>query len=1152
MTEFKPNPQQEEAINLRKGNVFVSAAAGSGKTKAMTERFAAAVMDDKIPVDQILTLTFTNEAAAQLQDKTKKRLAEVGFIEAGRKLPDAYISTIHSFCSRVLKAYPFAAGIDPNFTVVEDVAAKTLVKEAIEQAMDEFAGGGEGCAGFIYRIGKDKLADVILSLYGALRSAGFSDPSHGIPEADAQPQNRSEINVVIDELTNEVTGVLSTADRDAGPKTYITNFSVAEDLVAYLDIQGYGLLPGLGGRFKLSMAAGLSKTVFGMAKDLLDTIDRMLAEDMAHRYYGFYAELLRLFSTIYQQKKAEISALDFEDLQLLTKDLFEHHPEIQQSYRQRFKMIMVDEFQDTNGLQCNLIDLIANDNLFTVGDEFQSIYKFRHADVSIFRGLRDRTQTSAGKFVTFPENFRSREEVLAFVNQVGRSTKFFGDAHLHLKPGRAHDDFKQPEGTAVELAVVDTTWEEVSSAQAEADFIADRIKEITAQSPYEPNDIAILIPKRTKLKEIEDALKLRGIPYHTVDGTGYYATDEVAEVRDLLATLVNPYDDISLIGVLRGPCVRLSDDALYLMRKAAGRINGDDAPLWHAVIDKNVSLETPDNEKLERFAAMLNELRRFAAYSGLSAVIEKAISETGYDLCSLMRDHNGTLRYANIRKLMRLADAYEDVHGPNLAGFVDYLALQKGLSSREGEAVLADENLGAVRIMTVHAAKGLQFPVVFLALSKGAPMYGTPGSSEMVLFRTAKPAIAFKVAGIDKPFEAPGYPELKDKLKADTDDEDKRLLHVAITRAEERLVITGICNIDKKDPAKSENNTYVEWLMAALELSHHTVRDLRDGGSYAWHESGIDCRIICPGAIVDTGKKTVILLADGSDTDMEHAEEALPVIDLTPVNSVSRLHVRQLTYSSLKDYQACPHAFYLKRIIGTKADGLMPPVEGEAVSPPASSFGSIVHEVFENIDITVLLEDGVSAVSENVEIVLANYPDLSESDISRTFGILGEFAVSPIAKRLARASIIQKEISFSFLIGDVVISGRIDALAAEGDRTLIVDYKTGNKHASLEALEEKYSLQMDIYGLALLKSGAERIEVAVVELENGARTISRAYDRQGAAAYEARLLAMVDAINSIDQSWPFTDDESKCRFCGVAGFCRRSLVSGPHLFKSLA
>ena len=176
---------------MRKGNVFVSAAAGSGKTKAMTERFAAAVIEDRIPVDRILTITFTNEAAAQLQDKIKARLAEAGLVEAGRKLPDAYISTIHSFCSRILKAYPFAAGIDPNFTVVEDVAMISLVNEAIEQALDEFSHVGQEHVEFIYQIGKDKLSDVVLSLYGALRSAGFSEPADGLPQSDVRPQDRT-------------------------------------------------------------------------------------------------------------------------------------------------------------------------------------------------------------------------------------------------------------------------------------------------------------------------------------------------------------------------------------------------------------------------------------------------------------------------------------------------------------------------------------------------------------------------------------------------------------------------------------------------------------------------------------------------------------------------------------------------------------------------------------------------------------------------------------------------------------------------------------------------------------------------------------------------------------------------------------------------
>lgn len=1137
MNIFRPTPQQEQAINTRTGNVFVSAAAGSGKTKAMTERFAAAVIDDKIPVDRILTITFTKEAASQLQGKIKKRLADANMVDESRRVPDAYISTIHSFCTRILKAHPFAAGIDPNFTPLEGVAAKTLIKDAMDLALDKFAKKSEENLLFVYQLGKDRLVGAVTSLYDALRSAGFTEAADGLPSYTIKQHDPLTIRDRVDKLKTELSYILTTANRESDKKTYVDNFPVTEALLTYLDIHGYDLLPGLGKRFKISLKAKIAEPVFGRAVELINEIDFMLKENLASRYHGFYAELLREFSSTYWELKAQVSGLDFEDLQLLVKDLFERHPEIRESYKQKFKMIMVDEFQDTNRLQCDIIDLIANGNLFTVGDEFQSIYLFRHADISVFRGLRKRTEEGAGKEIEFPENFRSREEIIAFVNRVGESERFFSDKHLGLKWARPLDTLKKTEGPAVELAVVDTQWQDTTASEAEADFIARRISQILSEGLYKPDDIAILIPTRNKLKEIEGALKSHGI-YYISDGRGYYGTDEISEIKDLLAILVNPYDDMSLIGTLRGPCVRLSDDALYLMRKGAGKINRENAPLWHAVTNKSLDLDEPDKEKLDRFIEVFNELRAYASYSSISSVIEQAVTKTGYDLFTLMRDDFGASRYANIRKLMRLADVYEDLHGPNLAGFVDYLAANKDLSSDESEAAFADESVGAVRITTVHGSKGLQFPVVFLALSKGGPRFG--GGD--ILFRASrsdagtdpddsKAAIAFKVASMDGLVEAPGYDELKERIKRDEEEEDKNLLHVAITRAEEYLVISGICDIDKKATAKT--NSYIEWFMSALGLGHQDIRNNRDDESYSWHDSGVDCRVVCTDSLPTIEAKPLAAMANGASAE-------LPTLDLKPIGLANHQHVSELSYSSIGTYLECPHKFYLQNIIGARPFDYQ--ASSKAAKIPATTFGSIMHEVLESIDIPALVERGLPAVSESVENVLANYPDVAQADQERINSIIEDFATSPIAKRLARAESAQKEAPFSFLLGDVVISGRIDVLAKESNYILVVDYKTGSKDASLEELEEKYRLQMDVYGLALLKSRADKVEVAIVALENGVQIISQIYSEQDITDHEHRLITLVEDISKAEQTWPPTSNKRNCIFCNVRRFCAYDIV----------
>lgn len=1127
------------AIKTRHCDVFVSAAAGSGKTKVMTERFVEAVRDDGIPVNRILTITFTNEAAAQLQGKIAARLAQEGLIEEARGVPDAYIGTIHSFCSRVLRAHSFTAGIDPNFIMLEDVRAKAIIEDSIDLASVEFAGRGERHLDFISQIGKKNLSQTVISLHEALRSAGFIDPTAGFPEFLCDKSAMPDTDTLFKQLRQKLESIIGKEGRDAGPKTYTANFEVAEGLLGHLDIFGHDTRPGLSERFKFNTQANVSKAVFGEVKELLKIIDDSIAVGMAQLYHGFYAELLEIFSRVYREQKAGVSGLDFEDLQLLTKRLFENHPGIRDGYKSRFKQIMVDEFQDTNRLQCDLINLIASNNVFTVGDENQSIYRFRHADVSVFRDLRASVEAkAAGLSIKLPQNYRSREELISFVNRVGKAFGLFNEGNLPLVPGRRHG-FMCSGGPAVEFAIVEEKRNTADPAYVEALHIARRVSELLNEGKYKAGDIAVLIPKRTKLKVIEAALQDFGVDYYTISGSGYYSITEVAEIRDLLAVMVNPYDDAALIGVLRGPCVRLSDDALVLIRKAASKA-APDTPLWEAVKSGQLELPGKDNEKLTRFLSILAELRRYATQGGLSAIIEQAAAATGYDLACLMRDQKGTLRYANIRKLMELADSYEEGYGPKLAGFAEHLAKQKELSGQEGEATLADEEAGAVRIMTVHAAKGLQFPVVFLALSKGKPIYNSPGSSEMVVFSGKKSA--FKVAGLNRAYEAPGYSELKGILRQEADAEDKRLIHVALTRAEERLFITGICDIDK-DLKKSETNTYIEWLMGALDLKHGELRSQRDKGNCSWNDGGVDLSLIIP----------ELILLDGASIGQRQgvAEDILPPnIDpawLAPVNPARSVYVRELSYTALEDFIACARRFRLRYIEATK---LKPQSFGSSPSKAsingsistsdagagsrldAASLGTLVHELMQSIDM-------FSGAEVALDMVRRRHPNLALSDRQRIETIVRSFSNSAIAKRLAKAQDIQKETPFAYEVADTVLFGRLDVLTYDTTQALIVDYKTGKISEDLPGLLQKYKLQMEVYALALLKSGAPSVEVVIVGLENDSEAVSRLYGSSDMAELQEKIAVIIEDIKSPAQGWPATADRGFCRLCEFALICGR-------------
>ena len=425
----EPNTQQRAAIEAR-GHVFVSAGAGTGKTLVLVERFANAVCDEGVDVGSVLVITYTERAAGELRGRIRRELLDRGRDDLARELDGAWISTIHGFCHRLLKAYPFAAGLDPRFRVLDDSQARVLRGEAFEQALDEFCSGDDPRRlRLLATYGAGGLRRMLTGVYETLRAAGRPlELRLGEGPASAQRVEalREAARCLVDEEGNEeqraqAARMLEVLERDRQ----------AEDL---LDLSEFATRGGQRERFASYEAA--RKAVEQAALDELATRDRDLLQD-----------LLEGFARAYAGAKERESGVDFEDLQLTARDLLREHDEIRQKEAWRFRAVMVDEFQDTNRLQCDVIDLIAGDELFFVGDEFQSIYGFRHADVNVFRERRE----EAGSVLPLTLNYRSRPEVLAAVNHLFGSD--FGD---EFQPLAASGDFPDPVfGTPVELLVTD-------------------------------------------------------------------------------------------------------------------------------------------------------------------------------------------------------------------------------------------------------------------------------------------------------------------------------------------------------------------------------------------------------------------------------------------------------------------------------------------------------------------------------------------------------------------------------------------------------------------------------------------------------------------------------------------------------------------------
>ena len=427
-----PNEEQLAAIDAG-GLVFVSAGAGTGKTTVLVERFVRAVCDRGLPIDSVLAITYTERAAGELRGRIRRRLAELGRHDLARELDGAWISTIHGFCHRLLKAHPFEAGIDPRFRVLDENQSRVLAGEAFEQALEGFCASGDPERIRMLATYRARgLRRMLTGVYETLRSAG-----------------RDLVLEIVDRPGLE-TGSRSCARRRGASSRTRPEWRRPRRRA---ERGACDRPPGAPARGRpadrpLRLAArGGPRDRFASYEEARHAVEQAALDELAVRDRRSSRSSCGRFADAYAAAKEGESALDFEDLQLNARNLLRDHPAIRDRESWRFRSVLVDEFQDTNRLQCELIDLLATEDLFFVGDEFQSIYRFRHADVEVFRERRE----ASGGVLALTENYRSRPEVLDVINHLFSAD--FGDS---FQPLSAAGRFPDPAfGPAVELLVTD-------------------------------------------------------------------------------------------------------------------------------------------------------------------------------------------------------------------------------------------------------------------------------------------------------------------------------------------------------------------------------------------------------------------------------------------------------------------------------------------------------------------------------------------------------------------------------------------------------------------------------------------------------------------------------------------------------------------------
>jgi ATP-dependent helicase/nuclease subunit A len=1185
VSERTPTPEQRRAIEASGHDVLVEAGAGTGKTGVMVDRYCRLVCDLGVSSDAVLAFTFTEKAATELRQRIRSALEEraAGGSDRARELlagiGGAWVTTIHGFCNRLLAGHPVAAGIDPRFRVLDGPEADRAAREAFEDALAEFlAAGEEARERTVAAFEVGGLRAIVAAAHAELRSRGALDPR--LPEppvADAAAAVGNAASVAV--------ATLEELKPDSPSRELVER--------ALAVLQDDATAPGLDALSALRTDSR-AKPMAAYREAIDAAVARTAEAGEGGEAYRHVAELLALFARRFEVAKERRDGLDFEDLQLRAVRLLERE-EVRNAYRNRFSHLLVDEFQDTNRLQLRLIEALRGPRteLMVVGDELQSIYGFRHADLDVFRERRQAVESDpAAIAMELSGNFRSRPELIGAVNAIG--AQLLGEAYRPLRVGALPAQPQPPgEGPAVEMLLtardgwdgegIDlapaTDADTPASSLAEARFVAERLRAL-AESGVARGEMVVLLRAFTHLDAYEDSLERAGLRPYTIGGRGYWSQQQVADVRALLATIANPLDDQALFGALASPACAAAPDTLWLLRAAAGRgrhvwpalerLAGHSLPARSSPGAPGEKEEPRDQEVLEaewlekipaeeqallrRFVAQIVSLRDRAGRLSLAGLIDAAIAETGYDLAILTRPA-GEARFANVRKLLRLAEEFEAREGRDLRGLLDFL-FERGEADVDAAAASAVEGHDGVRIMTVHSAKGLEFGVA-----------AVPGLARRLLAGSRLPTLT-----LGREPEAPrvglqlrrlGAASVNlyahDELCAETQrreaEEELRLVHVALTRARERLILSGVAA--PQPPRTMQPGTAaIERILAGFEVERERDSTLtlpppqpRDGLDASFPPAEIAVRVSLP-----SPERAAELTATAPAPAPAGARDdgAAPSFEGRPPAVPSR----PLSYTALAAYEECAYRFQMERVLDLGERGRhFARIAGEnataeadiavAMRDTAAARGAAVHSLLEWSAANRWSEPSAELATRHAAAAgLDAEPDVATRLLAPVRAWLGSDLLRD--RVLAPGATARSEVPLLLGIDGATLRGSIDLLVERaGAPPLVIDYKTDRLEGSPVAQRaEKYATQRAVYALAVAEARvASEVEVAYLFLERPDEPVIELLGEEEIARGRAALAARIERIGAGE--FPVAPVERRswdlCRGCPALG----RLCSGP-------
>lgn len=1104
-------PHQQRALSTGY-HLTVTANAGSGKTRVLVERYLSIVLSSLAEVSEVVALTYTDKAASELKRKIADQVAaalatstdprQTHRLEQVREqLPAAFIGTIHSFCSRILREHPVEGGVDAAFSVIEGLDQHLMLQEAMKDTFIAILKGSEAGAGkeqFVEAVrilGKPRVVHTIAMLIEkrerleriTARAGPYGQPNIlDFWRMELQRAVGQELKSA--PFVRAMDAVVAASDgKQAAEIRKLHSAAIVQMDPRQRIEEIHGLLQKIlrkdGGLYKTVASAGTeaglreSTSLLARVRDLVEPLLPVLDG----RADGAQGELLSVTRTLlgvaqqclerYELKKLDAGKLDFEDLQLKTRALLQRE-EVRSHLAARFKFIMVDEYQDTNELQYELLrPLVSNlegGNLFIVGDPKQSIYGFRDANVAVF----DRTRQDIAAHnaahgnngqVILGESFRPLGDLAAFVNLLfGRIMGEAEGVKSEYDVGYEPLVRARANGAAgrVELLMPAPEGE---PGTPEPEQIAHRIRNLVGsrhevfgadEQPHDVRfrDIAVLLRSRTFLPDLESAFSRAGVPYTVTGGVGYFQTQDILDFYNYLRFVQHPADDVALAGILRSPFFSVSDIALF---ESTGRHRL--GTLWgHLLSLRRTGALAPALS--DAVTALEKDL-----ILGLRLPVPELISriiETKLVLAKISGTPGAAQSLANLEKLQRMARTFDMQGFTTLFDFTERLRRLINEEEDEGQGTIESQT-DSVQIMTVHAAKGLEFPVVVLpTLERRIQFDREPFLHDR---------LGIGLARISQDGDAEDYPltnYLREESRRRTLAEEKRIFYVGCTRARDMLILSGNHGIKRSTPG------WMAWLLNALGAPDPL------GGDQLTFECSTKVLQNVDGAFRSAEESRTLTIhlikADtqvhGTETARPAAGAAFPILSVDPLPAQWKGEIFSAT--RIRTYRECPAQYYLKYVLGMPAGGVMTARSDDDElrdrEYPAELRGRVFHSVMQNIE--RILTSGGTLEREIRKFLLLERP----ADQSRSDSFVGEIAAavtavtdSPFWSLVRSGNDTRTEFTISSVIGEDYLSGTIDRVYRDaGGVWHVLDFKTDQVvESSLEKKAGMYWPQLEFYAL---------------------------------------------------------------------------------------